>query len=990
MKKFFLSSLLLLTLVSTGLFLWVRQGDGSLEYLIPLVEKALNPEESDYYTEMEEIHLNWDKFWTWPSLEIHQLTTKHRDLGKVLSIEKASAQIDLKAVIKKELQIRSIHLSKGEINTRFIPTNSSEPWTKKNLALLLSSHYQFVDSLLRKYHGLKYITMDDFSIQTEDPNKEPWVIGLNQVRVELDHSQYFKKMTFESTLKLGDEVTSIDIQVGKHDAQAPPDWHIGIKAFPSQEISRFIELPLGSEIDSHFDAEIVCNIQDSIFIHPLVEIRAKQGVIKYPHPFHKSFTFQSLILHSRWGDDFHRVSLKESSIELEGHKFQIDGDFSLDQSEGELTLQHPQLSLDWVLSIWPDSLLSNGKNWIHSQVNQSRFSHTHLVQKDDSTQVNVHFNSLAVHPWSQIPEVTSGKGSIHYSRHHNHSQSTHSKIWVELTQAKILHSHISQTMISLDSLENENSPHLFFKTRVNGSIKNALTILDQGILKKEDLPFQVQKGQHQSQLQFHLNLKDSSDFKNLPLQLQSEVKSTEIKLNNDEFKLGLISANNVQLNLSQEHLDIVGQGRAQGQLAEFKIQQNLMGRASLVMEIEARTNGEFLTKFYPNEMISGKIHAQMKLRIPKDNDLPKTIDIKANLNDTKIQLGGRLLKEPHHESSQLKAKLRLFDNHIEFPLINITGKKFHLAADGSFYKKNTRLEMNVRKFKANNQLLLNRTQLFSKGKFTSLKGRFINLYGFMELDTVSQTHANGNPTNDFSKIHDRIDLKFDRIQLSHQGYLKDTYMNSNWNHGELKDAKVKASFGNQKRLVAIMQKNAKTPTIKVQTQDAGEFLRTFEYYNHMFGGSLDLRILATKGFLTPEYRASYNIRNFRIAEAPTLSKIVALGSFVGIGDAFNGKGTRFHRARGVADIDMDRIKVYNTYIQGPSLSLYTTGEANTSQDKLKFEGNVIPFTSFNESLGLHFTVKDHNNLKEPDIQVKRLVSIHKDIKQELKKLESQP
>lgn len=997
MKKLFLGLIIGMLLMAGGGFVWVKYGGGSLDYLIPLVEQALNPEDSEYETEMESVQLKWDQLWSWPSLEVSKLKTQHRDLGSVLTIDKIKAQIDLKAIIQRELQVRSVAIEGAHLNTHHIPidTTQDEPWSKEYLASLLSEHYQTLDSLIGIYHGLKYLTLKDLSVELNDPKGQEWNIGINDLRLSLDYTDFLKKLELESYLDLDNHNPRLDISVNKTTQDQSPEWRIKIQGLQSHLIHHFIDLPKDLKLQSELDVDLLTNIHQSHFINPTLEFTSPQISFNYAPYYPQDILAQHLILHTQWTDNFSEVTLSQSSLEIAGLEFKISGSYLLSKLQGQLEISHPEMSLPWVQNHWPQELAQPGIEWIQQHLLQGQFPSTQVQIDTLALKAKVQFQALKVNPWSQIPTVSQARGYLDIHAPLDAPLS----LQLDLQQAKILNSQISQTKIILDQLAVDTlTPHLYFSTQLQGDITEALEIIKPDIFNAKSLPLSIKAGQHLSQLKFNFPLDKSPNLKQLNLELNTQAQQVQTLLGDIGLPYSQSKSNSVKVKIDDSIIKIHGDVQANQQKAQFHFKMNLtpqhLSRPELTLN--TRISSEEIKRLFDNNFLQGHMDAQVHIKLPKEDYQNTQIALSADLKDMGVYLGGKELKAPASRASQLQLKARTLKQNIHIDRLEITGKDLTLKAYGKIQTDPDRIEFEVEKLKAKTALLMHKTQLLRKGKFTSLSGNFLNIHSFLDLDTLASSTSSSSSQDEIidpstaHHINHRIDLKFNKVQLSEQGYLKDTYVFSQWDQGRLLDAKIKAQFGNQTPLVGVMQKNTKFPTIKIQTTDAGSFLRTFEYYNYMFGGHLDLDLIANHGFLRPKYRAKYKIKDFRIAEAPTLSKIVALGSFVGIGDAFSGKGTKFHRAKGTADISLSRIQVYNTYIQGPSVSLYTSGEVHTETKSLRFEGNVIPFTSFNESLGLSFEVSDRPSLDEPAINVKRLVTIHSSVKEELRKLERQP
>ena len=996
MKKYLLGLALISFISATGTFLWLKNSSGSFEYLIPLIEKALNPKGSDYQTTMQDIKLEWDKLWTWPKVKIYDVKTVHRDLGEVLKIKEVSVQIDLSAMIHRELQLRSIHIQDGLLNTQNIPrdTTNTEPWSRANLASLLSTQYNNLDSLIGVYHGLKYITIENLRMKMKDPQKNDWEVEVKSGRLELNFKDYLKKLSCESLIEIDQQEQAINIEVIKSSANQAPEWQIKSSQMQSKLIDHFIP-PIDSvNYEGYFDVDLSCSIHDTTFLNPVMEIRSSDLTVEHQVFMDQPLKIKNLIISTRWNDQFVEAHIENSELEVDGQNISYQGKINPHNYDVNINLKHPNLTLAWLNKNWSPKLIPPARKWIFTQVEKGQVYESQISSSSNQLSANAKFTQLSVNPWKSVPLVKQAHGNIFWSMDSNEIH----QISVQIDQARILKSRLESMQISLDLINHPTKNiQLGLNTKISGTLTDALHIIDKDILSTESLPAQVLSGRHQSSLSFKLDLGDEVSLDKINLHLKTNAQSAKIKLN-DDYPIQSLSLPTFNLTILSTRLQAIGEGSAENHSFQFNYQMNINKKTSerSVLKIKANTHTKKMGRWFKQDILTGPIKIKAEVSLPhKDSDVTR-LKLNASLNQAQIILGGKLLKAASNKKSTLEIKVTKRNDNVTLSEFNILGKELKLTAVGNLNLKNHYFDFKIEKLKSGVALLLHKTNIKRKNKHISLNGNFLNLHRFMRLDTLSPSAGlvGAELIDESAKSHldNRIELNFSKIQMTPQGYLKNVKTKADWNKGTLKNLAMIAEFGKSgqgKKVNAKFLKQTKYPTIEIKTNDAGGFLREFEYYNHMYGGGLKVQLKAPKGFLIPRYRAEFQVKDFRIAEAPTLSKIVAIGSFIGIGDAFNGKGTRFHRAKGTADLHLGKIKVNPTYAQGPSVSIYTSGNVDTYAKSLQLQGNVIPFSSFNESLGLKFVVSDRPSLREPNIDVTKVSKVHSKVKAELKALERQ-
>ncbi len=140
-------------------------------------------------------------------------------------------------------------------------------------------------------------------------------------------------------------------------------------------------------------------------------------------------------------------------------------------------------------------------------------------------------------------------------------------------------------------------------------------------------------------------------------------------------------------------------------------------------------------------------------------------------------------------------------------------------------------------------------------------------------------------------------------------------------------------------------------TLSVRTDDMGAALRALDRLDTMHGGT-GVLVGQSQGPL-PNYplKARIEVRDYVMAEAPVLTRLLTLASLTGISDLLSGEGIRFTRlvgdftlTNGVLETDL--IRAY-----GPALGLTAKGRIDFDKSTTDLRGTVVPAYSVNRILG---------------------------------------
>lgn len=151
---------------------------------------------------------------------------------------------------------------------------------------------------------------------------------------------------------------------------------------------------------------------------------------------------------------------------------------------------------------------------------------------------------------------------------------------------------------------------------------------------------------------------------------------------------------------------------------------------------------------------------------------------------------------------------------------------------------------------------------------------------------------------------------------------------------------------------ATTTKPAKQPRqLLVESEDAGTMLRAIDLFGSAIGGSVVAKGTFDDMQAGSPMKGTVQVKDFRIANAPVLAKILTLASFTGIGDALNGDGIQFDKLNIDYRLTEHRIHIDEGRMTGPSLGLTMKGQVDRKNDKVDVEGTIVPAYSVNSILG---------------------------------------
>jgi hypothetical protein len=139
--------------------------------------------------------------------------------------------------------------------------------------------------------------------------------------------------------------------------------------------------------------------------------------------------------------------------------------------------------------------------------------------------------------------------------------------------------------------------------------------------------------------------------------------------------------------------------------------------------------------------------------------------------------------------------------------------------------------------------------------------------------------------------------------------------------------------------------------LSVQAADSGAMLRALNVYDSIEGGTM--RVTGTARGPSPKspLDAEVRITDFRLVDAPTMARILTLGSFTGIRNVMQGEGIGFESLTGKVVFDRGRLTSELLHAYGPALGVTLQGAVDLAGEQIDMEGVVVPAASTNRVLG---------------------------------------
>lgn len=139
--------------------------------------------------------------------------------------------------------------------------------------------------------------------------------------------------------------------------------------------------------------------------------------------------------------------------------------------------------------------------------------------------------------------------------------------------------------------------------------------------------------------------------------------------------------------------------------------------------------------------------------------------------------------------------------------------------------------------------------------------------------------------------------------------------------------------------------------LSIDSPDAGRLFLLAGVTDAIRGGVFELRAIRIGGEGSP-WNGAADTRDFRLAGAPRLARILTLASLTGISDVLNGKeGISFDRLVLPFEIRDELVTFADARAVGSELGITGSGKVDLGNDLLEIEGTLVPAYTINSLVG---------------------------------------
>ncbi|MCB2101236.1 MAG: AsmA-like C-terminal domain-containing protein [Rhodobacterales bacterium] len=150
--------------------------------------------------------------------------------------------------------------------------------------------------------------------------------------------------------------------------------------------------------------------------------------------------------------------------------------------------------------------------------------------------------------------------------------------------------------------------------------------------------------------------------------------------------------------------------------------------------------------------------------------------------------------------------------------------------------------------------------------------------------------------------------------------------------------------------VDVVSDGAAGRRLHIASEDAGAALRTFELYDNMLGGKLEIGGYIDDSKSDSPMTGRISVEDYRIKDAPALAHLVSILALTGIVESLQGQGLSFTKMDIPFTYQNDLMTITDARAYGLSLGITASGTVSTKDEELDLTGTVVPAYAINTAL----------------------------------------
>jgi len=990
------------------LLMWtLYKGPISVPYLKPYIVQALNYDENDYKIEIGDVNIELVRSIQPLRVTANNIAVTKKDDTMSIEAPKLYLSFSLRALMKGIIAPSDVSLVNptAYIYASYgVEEGAENKGSRKKLQFYVEQLKEFLDNYNSddKIYPESYvnniaITGGELEFNEVDYGRQ-WV--LSDVNFEFNRKLINMQINANALVNINDKIASVGFESEYHAASDMLDVEI---YFSDLVISDFmstfnetteenifsmmsIEVPVNGKISTTLKLTDVLQhpseVQDYIdgAVEKIVfELDGGHGYISFNGDEKYNYDIDELLLEGKMVGGIDEVHIDNAALKMGGQQAAISVDISgLETFYLEQTLQDTAMRFNVKVDkfpfeelsrFWPRYLAEPAWEWCkdgliggYAENASFMFDFGYRRKTQDwgllSLKGTARLSDGDLFYLEGMPVVHNVYGTAKFTEHN---------ILIDIDKGVsdgVIITGGKVDIYDLDKYDNFISIDLIG----NASVKDALKLID-----NKPLGFTSQMGLNPNKIEGSVDVKLGLDFE---LRQDLDTKDIKVDVAADLHNIVLngvadpheITADEMKLKVNSGGWRLSGDGKFDEIPVNLVMNEKFADKqyksrchVSFALDEKARQKLGLDDKILQEPYFEGAAIVNADI-VVRENNLTE-IEVKADLQKTKMDYAFMGLVKAAGEQAEIKAKVNLKNNKVtSVSNLSLLKPGFTVSGNIGMYASGRVKEINIGKISAP------RTTASAKiGMSDSDNPSYkINVSGesydlrplFDKIDDKRDADKNTTPTQEneddgLEKLNNTdVNIAVGSLWTNDTTPIQNFTGNAKLRHGiGIDELNMVGNFGIDKSIklnLSYMPRGNKEHYLTVESNNAGGTLKVLRLYENMVGGTLKLE---ARRATDKKFTGHAMVRDFSIQNAPVVAQILSVASFTGMLDLLKGDGLTFTHFSAPFEYHYKILKLKHAKAEGNVVGLTAIGQYNRATDEVKIHGVVAPAYSLNRFLG---------------------------------------
>ncbi len=608
---------------------------------------------------------------------------------------------------------------------------------------------------------------------------------------------------------------------------------------------------------------------------------------------------------------------------------------------------------------WPRSVAEDAYDWVIPQVTSGRVSELQVeleggVEADggfalDRLDGGFAFEDVSLTYIDAMPDVTGGTGVATFDQ---------DQIVFDIRDASSFGLKSDRAQVRLYDLRT-NIERAHIEVFATGPFRSAMELVDrEPIMDPDEIGFDpsVASGTGEAELTFDFPLRVDLDWSHVKMAVLADVRNASIPAG--LFGLDVEDAE-FEIDIGDTGMDVIGDLRLAGYATNINWRQEfdelLPVRNTYTLnvwldQVESLADLGVDTRPFSGDLMRGDM--PLWLNVIENRDGEAVLSARGDLTGIEIDLSALEWRKKSGEAGEANVEVRLRDAQIvEIPSFRIKAPDLSIRGSASYAGEDLRLSrVDLEEVKVGRSDV--KALLIPRGGGVwdaDFQGAALDLAGIWDDIFEGDILESGD-----SLLPDMsVSAQFDRIWLStdeHVDNMTSAFVREN---AAWQTIYITTVVEGNEQLEIKLAPSDSTPATRLLTmwsRDAGSVLRLLRINDNMIGGEFNLVGRFEDSEPGEPLNGIMEITDFRVINAPTLTKVVSVMSLTGILESLTGEGLAFDRMKIPFRFSDGILEMKSAQANGPSLGFTANGKIYTHADVVDIEGTVVPAYLLNSIL----------------------------------------